>query len=115
VQPGRPGEFNDYRFPSKLPEFFAIGRPVILPASNVALEMRHLEDAYILPEATAIPIANAVRHITGDAALQARLEAGARRFFETQLKWARSAEQLRDFYEEITAQPGKNRKGNPEE
>ena len=28
-------EFNAYRFPSKLPEFFAMERPVILPATNV--------------------------------------------------------------------------------
>jgi glycosyltransferase involved in cell wall biosynthesis len=31
VQPGRPGPFNDYRLPSKLPEFLSSGRPVILP------------------------------------------------------------------------------------
>ena len=28
IQPGRPDPFNDLRFPSKLPEFFAMGKPV---------------------------------------------------------------------------------------
>jgi len=37
VQPGEPGAFNDYRVPCKLPEYFAIGRPVILPRSNLGL------------------------------------------------------------------------------
>lgn len=31
IQPGRVDKFNNYRFPSKLPEFFAMGKPVILP------------------------------------------------------------------------------------
>ncbi len=35
VQPGASNRFNDYRFPSKLPEFFACGRPVVLPATNL--------------------------------------------------------------------------------
>ena len=30
VQPGIPGPFNDERIPCKLPEYFAMGRPVIL-------------------------------------------------------------------------------------
>src|SRR5208282_4072960 len=29
VQPGRADNFNDYRIPSKLPEFLAMGRPVV--------------------------------------------------------------------------------------
>ncbi|RME68227.1 MAG: hypothetical protein D6781_11465, partial [Verrucomicrobia bacterium] len=40
VQPGRPGPFNDYRLPSKLPEFLASGRPVVTPASNLGLRLR---------------------------------------------------------------------------
>ncbi|HTU02837.1 MAG TPA: glycosyltransferase, partial [Candidatus Sulfotelmatobacter sp.] len=48
VQPGRPGPFNDYRLPSKLPEFLASGRPVVLPATNVALEMRDGVEAVFL-------------------------------------------------------------------
>src|SRR5262249_12867260 len=33
VQPGHPGPFNDFRLPSKLPEFLASGKPVALPAT----------------------------------------------------------------------------------
>jgi glycosyltransferase involved in cell wall biosynthesis len=101
VQPGKPGEFNDYRFPSKLPEFLAIGRPVVLPASNVALQMRHGEDAYIVPEANAIAITEAVTEIVRDRELAARLTAGARRFFDERLSWKRGAEKLAALYAEV--------------
>src|SRR5207302_264676 len=35
IQPGAADEFNDYRLPSKLPDFLALGRPLILPATNL--------------------------------------------------------------------------------
>jgi glycosyltransferase involved in cell wall biosynthesis len=101
VQPGRPGPFNDYRFPSKIPEFCATGRPVILPASNIGLTMRHLEDAYVVPEATGVAIATAVRTIREDPRLEQRLAAGARRFFTEELSWRRSAGKLQDFYRQL--------------
>ena len=103
VQPGRPGAFNDYRFPSKVPEFCAIGRPVILPASNVGLSMRHGEDAYVLPAATGSAIADAVREIRSDAVLEKRLAQGARRFFEERLQWGASAAKLGEFYRRVNA------------
>ena len=98
VQPGRPGEFNDYRFPSKLPEFLAIGRPVILPASNVGLHMRHREDAYIVQEANAMNITSAAIEIIRDPALSARLAKGARRFFDERLSWKQGARKLQALY-----------------
>jgi len=103
VQPGKPGAFNDYRFPSKVPEFCAIGRPLILPASNVGLAMRHREDAYVLPRATAAAIAEAVLEIRGDTSLEAGLTAGSQRFFTHQLSWRRNAARLADFYQMLLA------------
>jgi glycosyltransferase involved in cell wall biosynthesis len=98
VQPGRPGEFNDYRFPSKLPEFFAIGRPVILPAANIGLHMRHREDAYIVQEANAMNITSAAIEIIRDPQLAARLSRGARRFFDERLSWKQDARKLQALY-----------------
>ena len=45
VQPGRNDPFDDLRLPGKLPEFFASGRPVVLPAANIAELLRDGEDA----------------------------------------------------------------------
>jgi glycosyltransferase involved in cell wall biosynthesis len=41
VQPGHKSTFNDYRFPCKLPEFLATGKPVVLPNTNLG---RYLQD-----------------------------------------------------------------------
>lgn len=106
VQPGRPGEFNDYRFPSKLPEFLAIGRPVILPASNVGLHMRHGEDAYIVKEANAMNITTAAIEIIRDPALAAKLAKGARRFFDERLSWKQGARKLQALYTRLISTGG---------
>jgi glycosyltransferase involved in cell wall biosynthesis len=103
VQPGRPGEFNDYRFPSKLPEFLSIGRPVVLPQSNIARYMRHGEDGFIVADLNAVAIADAVRTIMGNRHLYNRLAAGAIRFFNSHLQWAASAQKLSDFYQSASA------------
>ncbi len=98
VQPGEPDSFNNYRFPSKLPEFFASGRPVILPRSNIGTVARHGVDAFVLERADAAGIAGAVRALRRDPALAARLAAGAAAFAQRHFDWARSAGQLETFY-----------------
>ena len=99
VQPGVASRFNDFRFPSKLPEFLSAGKPVIVPAANIAAYMEHKRHAYILPEANAVEIASAIREISGDPVLKARLSMGALEFFREHLSWTRSVEKLSAFYE----------------
>ena len=82
VQPGKPDKFNDYRFPSKLPEYLAMGRPVILPKTNIGLHMKHGGDAFVLEKVDALAIVEATLRITSDRNLYDCLSQGARRFFE---------------------------------
>ncbi len=98
VQPGVPDAFNDYRFPSKLPEFFAIGRPVVLPRTNLGTVVRHGEDAYVLDRADAAGIAAAVTELRGNPALREKLSRGALAFAAEHFSWRRSAESLEKFY-----------------
>jgi len=98
VQPGGPDAFNDYRFPSKLPEFFALGRPVILPRTNLGATLRHGTDAYVLDRADAAGIASAVRALRADPALQAQLGRGAADYAARHFSWRRSAAALAKFY-----------------
>lgn len=98
VQPGAPDAFNDYRFPSKLPEFFALGRPVILPRTNLGLHVRHGVDAWVLDRADAAGIAGAVTTLRRDRAAYDRLATGATAFAEAHFSWRRSAEALATFY-----------------
>lgn len=103
VQPGESNAFNDYRLPSKLPEFFSIGRPVILPRTNVGALARHGIDAYVLERADAASIAAAVSELRRDRALSHRLGLGALAFADAQFNWRRSAEALARFYTSLTA------------
>lgn len=98
VQPGAPDAFNDYRFPSKLPEFFALGRPVVLPRTNLGARVRHGIDAYVLERADAAGIATAVRALRADPALAERLARGAGAFAAENFSWRRSAQALASFY-----------------
>jgi glycosyltransferase involved in cell wall biosynthesis len=104
VQPGRGDSFNDYRFPSKLPEFFAMARPVVLPASNVGLRTRDREDAMVLKFGSALEIAGAVKQILADSSLARRLSANARRFYEEHFSWSLGARKVMDFYSSVETQ-----------
>jgi len=101
VQPGRIDEFNAFRFPSKLPEFFAMGRPVILPATNVGLRIKDGEEGVLLHQGDALEIANAVERVITNPELSGRLAEGARRFYERELDWKKSANSMLHFYESL--------------
>ncbi len=101
VQPGKDDKFNAYRFPCKLPEFLAIGRPVILPKTNIGCEMEHGRDAYILDNVDACGIFETVSEIVKDDELRYELAGGARRFFESRLSWSYVASALFDFYNSL--------------
>jgi glycosyltransferase involved in cell wall biosynthesis len=103
VQPGASDPFNDYRFPSKVPEFFAMGKPVVLPRTNVGLVTRHLVDAYVLEEANGAAICEAVTRLRTDAELYERLSRGARAFSKANFSWNRSAAALAEFYQQLSA------------
>ncbi len=101
VQPGRADAFNDYRFPSKLPEFFSVGRPVVLPHTNLGTLVRHGTDAYVLDNADAAGIAAAVTELRRDRALYDRLSSGALAFAGKHFNWHRSAAALAKFYQTL--------------
>jgi glycosyltransferase involved in cell wall biosynthesis len=101
VQPGQDNSFNKYRFPSKIPEFFAVGRPVVLPRVNIGIKTRHLTDAYVLDKADATAIRDAVKAIIEDPDLAKSLSKGARAFYEANFSWEKTARQIEEFYSEI--------------
>ncbi len=100
VQPGKADDFNDYRFPSKVPEFLSIGRPVVLPNTNIARRMVNRKHAFILNESNAVTIANAVQEICGNRTLYDSLSEGALEFCNEHLSWEKSARRLDSFYRE---------------
>ena len=101
VQPGAPGAFNDFRFPSKLPEFLASGRPVVLPRANVGLEVDDGAEAIVLERGDADELAHAIERLADDPELRARLGEGGRAFALQRLTWSSSGELVADLYREI--------------
>jgi glycosyltransferase involved in cell wall biosynthesis len=103
VQPGPPDDFNRYRLPSKLPEFLAMGRPVILPHCNIGNDLTHGENALLLEQGNAIEIVARVEELLADSALAERLGRGSRRFAVEQLSWEANAAGLAAFLGETAA------------
>ena len=98
VQPGRADDFNEYRLPSKLPEFFAMGKPVLLPMTNLGRFVEHQQDAWVTPVMDGLGILAATKALLADRALYDRLSKGSRAFFEARLNWAEQAKKLEAFY-----------------
>lgn len=107
VQPGPPDDFNRYRLPSKLPEFLAMGRPVILPHCNIGNDLKHGENALLLEQGNAMEIVTRIEELLADRDLAGRLGEGARRFAAENLSWRANAAGLADFLRERSgaAQP----------
>lgn len=103
VQPGPPDDFNRYRLPSKLPEFLAMGRPVILPHCNIGDDLTHGENALLLEQGNAMEIVVRIEELLAEPELARRLGAGARSFAAEQLSWRRNAEGVADFLRKCSA------------
>ena len=103
VQPGRSNLFNDYRFPSKLPDFLASGRPVILPATNIGRYLKDEVNALLLENGEAEEIFDAVQRLIADPQLGERLGANGRGFALRELSWSRNIEPIVALYENVGA------------
>ncbi len=105
VQPGRRGPFNDYRLPSKLAEFLASGKPVIMPGTNIAAELVDGRDALFLQTGTPEEIANLCQTVFNDAALARLLGQNARKAASRLFDANRQSDTLADLYANIVNQP----------
>ncbi len=101
VQPGADNTFNEFRLPGKLPEFFAMGRPVIVPRSNVGRFARHGEEAWVIDKVDALGIVAAVLELRRNRELSGRLSQGAVAFARKHFDWEKNAAELTGFYERI--------------
>ncbi len=98
VQPGEDDAFNRYRLPSKLPEFLAVGRPVLMPRANVGRRVQAGREALILETGTAGEIAALCRRVFTDASLARRLGEGGAAFARRRFDPAANAGGLARFY-----------------
>ncbi len=100
VQIGAPGDFDDYRFPSKVPFFLASGRPVILPQTNVAEKLKHGLNCFLMKKGDAEEIVKYLKLLMTHPELAKNMgeqgRATARRLFS----WTTAAKSLIPFYEQ---------------
>ena len=105
VQPGRVGPFNDYRLPSKLPEFLASGRPVVLPPTNLATSMNDGREAVFLPTGSPMEIADTCARLFANPSLGAELGKNGLAFAHRHFDLAANTKTLGEFYAATLAQP----------
>ena len=106
VQPGRPGAFNDYRLPSKLPEFLASGKAVLLPPTNLAGLMQSGREAVFLPASgTPADIADASAGLLADPFVRTELGQHAAAFARQHFDLAANTRGLAQFYADTLARP----------
>jgi glycosyltransferase involved in cell wall biosynthesis len=101
IQPGTDDAFNEYRLPAKLPEFFAMGRPLLLPLTNVGRFVRHGHEAWVLPKVDALGIVDTLKKLRADEGLRSRLSAGALAFGDEHFDWGKNTAVLETFYKQI--------------
>jgi glycosyltransferase involved in cell wall biosynthesis len=105
VQPGAPDAFNRSRLPSKLPELFATGRPVLLPCANLGLEVRDEVEAAVLVRGDGVEIADRAEPLLRDEPRAAAMGAAGRRWATRTLDWDRSTDGLERFLSTLTSRP----------
>ncbi|MDJ0743973.1 MAG: glycosyltransferase family 4 protein [Xenococcaceae cyanobacterium MO_167.B27] len=104
VQPGTSDKFNDYRFPSKIPEFLAMGKPVIIPNTNIGKVLTHEENAIILESVDENSLPSIIDFIVDNPHVSEKLAENALKFAKENLSWANSGKNLYSFYESLFAE-----------
>ena len=98
VQPGAASVFNVRRLPSKLLDFFAMGRPVVLPRTNVGLRCRDGHDAVLLRQGGAEEIMRCVLGLMSDRDAMDRIGRNGCDLVERAFDWDDKVTSLESFY-----------------
>lgn len=101
VQPGKVNPFNNYRFPSKVPEFLVSGRPVILPDSNIGVHLTDGVEAVKLTRSDAFDIADCIEAVLDSPDCGRALGQAGRAFAQDKLTWAGAGKKLDGFYKSL--------------
>jgi glycosyltransferase involved in cell wall biosynthesis len=101
VQPGSGGEFNDYRFPCKLPEFLASGRPVVLPRTNIGLHLEDRVEAVLLDRGDPDEIVEKVAFLADNPTLRTEIGERSRAFALRELRWSTNVRLIIELYDSL--------------
>jgi hypothetical protein len=103
VQPDAPGPFNDFRFPAKVPDFLASGKPVVVGRTNIGLVLEDGREALVLENGASTEIYRAVELLCADAELARKIGQGGRAFALRELRWSTSGDALEALHREVSS------------
>ena len=103
IQPGLNDEWNQCRVPSKLPEYFASSRPVILPCANVGQILTNGHNAIVLQEANASSITKALNYYLPRRKDLDRIGLRGHLFAKKYLNWKSPSMQIAEFIQDSIA------------
>ena len=98
IQPGWNTPFNLQRFPSKVLEFLALGKPVILPQLNSDQKLTDGLNGFILQEGGSEEILRNVHRILADPIRAKTVGLEGKAFAVCHFDWKDKAKTLEDFY-----------------
>lgn len=98
VQPGTPSPFEEFRLPGKIAEFFAMGRPVIMPNANIACLFRNGVDAILLETGSPDDIASRCMELFSDPTRAAEIGQAGRLMAQKYFDVRKQASLLEDTY-----------------
>jgi len=99
--PLQPRGFNLARFPNRVGEAMAAGRPVVTNAVGDAAELVRQEGIGVVADADPWAIARAVRELLEDPDRLSQMGRKARQIAESKYDWAMLARRVESFYEAI--------------
>lgn len=98
VQPGVSNRFNDYRFPSKIPEYLASGKPVVLPKTNIGLHLKNNEECILLENGSVDELTEKLVSLLNNEPLRKKIGFNGHKYAEQNLKWSQITKKLSEFY-----------------
>lgn len=107
VQPGPSNDFNDYRFPSKLPMFLASGRPVITTNSNIGAHLTNWENCLHTTFGNSEELAHKIEILINHPTLAAQIGQKGREYAQLHFDWKLAANNLISFYSTILKRYGR--------
>ena len=99
IQPGESDDFNDYRFPSKIPEFLAMGKPIIIPKTNIGEVLTHEQNALILDSVDENTLPEMIDLVLNNPNLIQELTKNGLQFVQDKLNWTNNGKKLFSFYQ----------------
>ncbi len=102
VQPGKNSNFNNYRFPSKLPMFLASGRPVVTSDTNIGKHLNDWEHCLKFVNGDPEEIAHKIKILMDYKQVANQIGQNGRSFAKKHFSWQKSAVKLLEYYKKIT-------------